>query len=617
MSTPKVHAYIISFNEQRIIKHTLDFYSSFCSKIFLFDNGSTDDTLSIAKEFEKVKIIHFDTYGKMDDRMHVHIKTSAYKDYSRKGGQYTEENADWIICVDADEFIYHPKILDVLKEYQNDKITVPQITGLNVVGKNDLVQNIPIINQYNLAVREPIFDKRALFKCDFNMAYDLGCHPSGPGFSYMKGTYNYKTSNKHKIALLHYKHIGNRLLESAKSNLSRFDETKIKINEKGHYIGPGAHYKFYVDKNMEESYLIRHGKKVFDDNNCIIFDNFSDTSGEQGSVPRASPDISDDEVKEYMHISEEIKKISAVQSLKLLELIYKHRPDNKLLEHQISVYKCQNNQTPPTTMNDIPTDSKLWLILGSGRVVNTVVYEAGNDIILNQNDLWFTHYPHEHLQKIKHLFGVRSIPCEHKELFVRFEQQDHYKANSHFRVGESIGTGKAFLKTHGRVGTLNVAVELPTTRYIKIPTTDGVFWGHITNIELIRKSHFDQVGGFYTDKEFLKILNDFERVVLELVSSAGIAEAVNFIYVPHTPFIQQDEGDWSISEERKHIFDLILQHCSEPLHISTLPMYRCSLDVKSMIEENGGFEIMLKDQNHYSLHGHKVAYNYLKRLSML
>ena len=77
MSTPKVHAYIISFNEQRIIKHTLDFYSSFCSKIFLFDNGSTDDTLSIAKEFEKVKIIHFDTYGKMDDRMHVHIKTSA------------------------------------------------------------------------------------------------------------------------------------------------------------------------------------------------------------------------------------------------------------------------------------------------------------------------------------------------------------------------------------------------------------------------------------------------------------------------------------------------------------------------------------------------------------
>src|SRR5690606_37950531 len=138
------------------------------------------------------------------------------------------------------------------------KITVPQITGLNVVGKNDLVQNIPIINQYNLAVREPIFDKRALFKCDFNMAYDLGYHPSGPGFSYMKGTYNYKTSNKHNIALLHYKHIGNRLLESAKSNLSRFDETKIKINEKGHYIGPGAHYKFYVDKNMEESYLIRH-----------------------------------------------------------------------------------------------------------------------------------------------------------------------------------------------------------------------------------------------------------------------------------------------------------------------------------------------------------------------
>ncbi|MBZ3800643.1 glycosyltransferase family 2 protein [Leclercia adecarboxylata] len=616
MSTPKVHAYIISFNEQRIIKHTLDFYNSFCSKIFLFDNGSTDNTLSIAKQFDKVKIIHFDTSGKMDDKMHIHIKTSAYKEYSREGGKYTDEIADWIICVDADEFIYHPNILDVLKEYQNDKITVPQITGFNIVGKNDLDQNIPIIRQYNLAVREPIFDKRALFKCDFNMSYDLGCHPSGPGFSYMKGTFNYKTSNKYKIALLHYKHIGNRLLESAKTNLSRFDETKIKINEKGNYVGPGAHYKFYVDKNMEESYLIRHGKKIFDENNCIIFENFTGTSGEQGSVTRASPDISDEEVKEFIQISEKIKNPFLNQSLRILELIYKHRPDNKLIEHKISEYKPQDQITNYTKMSSISTESKKWLVLGSCQVVNTIIFEANNDIILNQNDLWFTHYPHEHLQKINHLFGVRSIPRNHKELFVRFEQQNHYKTNTLFRVGDSIISGKADFKGHSSVGTLNVAVELSTIRYIKVPTMDGVFWGHITNIELIRSSPFEQVGGFYSDEDFLETLNNFEKQVIELVASYNIAETVNFIYVPKSPFIKQNEGDWAVSDDRMHIFDLINLHCSKPLLLANLPIYRTMLDVKSMIERNGGVEIMLEDQNHYSQKGYQVAYTHLNKLAM-
>ncbi len=344
MTTPKVHAYIICFNEQDIIRHTLSFYNSFCSRIFLFDNGSTDNTISIANEFKSVEVINFDTGGKKNNKMHQHIKTTAYKDYSRAGGKYTEEVADWIICVDADELIYHPKILEVLSEYTDLQVTVPQITGFNIVGKHDLEPDEPILNQYELAVREPIFDKRALFHCDFNIAYDLGCHPSGSGFSYMRETYNYKTSNKYKIALLHYKHIGKRLLESAKTNLARFDETKIKINENGHYVGPGSHYKFYVDKNMEESYLIRNGKALFDKDKNILFEDFADTTGERGAVTRVSPYISDSDVNEFMDIANNIKTNDSQLSLKLLKLIYKHRPDHKKIEQEISNLKSDTKK---------------------------------------------------------------------------------------------------------------------------------------------------------------------------------------------------------------------------------------------------------------------------------
>lgn len=68
---------------------------------------------------------------------------------------------------------------------------------------------------------------------------------------------------------------------------------------------------------------------------------------------------------------------------------------------------------------------KKYLVLGSCRVVNTIAYEIGKNVLLNRNDLWFTHYIQEHIQKIKHLFGRQSLPEAQKELFVRYEQNAH------------------------------------------------------------------------------------------------------------------------------------------------------------------------------------------------
>lgn len=261
--------------------------------------------------------------------------------------------------------------------------------------------------------------------------------------------------------------------------------------------------------------------------------------------------------------------------------------------------------------------TKKWLLLGSCRVVNTIACVVDDAVTLNNKDLWFTHYPDEHIQKISHLSGVRSIPREHKELFVRFEQQDHYGSHSNLRVGESIESGKAELQNCDSKGVLNVAVELPTLRYIKVPTDNGEFWGHITNIDLIRNSPFNQTGGLYTDESFLESLNTLESTVTDMVSSSGLAESVNFIYVPHNPFLEMKEVGWGLSNERTHIFELIKKHCSMVPHANKLPVHRCSLDVKSMIEDNGGVDVMLSDQNHYSIQGHKVAYKYLNELALI
>lgn len=53
----KVHVYILCFNEEKMLPFTLDCYSSFCAKIFVLDNMSTDHSLEICSMYSKVQVI--------------------------------------------------------------------------------------------------------------------------------------------------------------------------------------------------------------------------------------------------------------------------------------------------------------------------------------------------------------------------------------------------------------------------------------------------------------------------------------------------------------------------------------------------------------------------------
>ena len=259
---------------------------------------------------------------------------------------------------------------------------------------------------------------------------------------------------------------------------------------------------------------------------------------------------------------------------------------------------------------------KKFLVLGSCRVVNTIACNIGDNILVNQNDLWFTHYPQEHAQKVKHIFGVQRLPSEHTELLLRLEQQAHYKSFNDLHVAKSVQEGGSTLITGDASGTLNVVVELATLRFIRMQTDDGVLWGHTSSMGLIRKSKLEHEVARATDEQYIAELVEFERVVQKCVSQANVAESVNFVYVPHTPFIEHNEGGWIKAEPRAHIRTLIKQHCENPVPTGIMPVTRNSLDTESMIMEHGGIESMLKDQDHYTPHGRQTAFEHLSELTV-
>ena len=123
-----IHAHILAFNEEKILPFTLDYYSSFCKKIFIYDNMSTDSSDEIYGQYPKVIVKKWNSNNEINELNYIEIKNTAYK-ISRN------DKADWVIVCDCDEFLYHPTLLEKLESYKRLGVTVPLVNGHDMVSE--------------------------------------------------------------------------------------------------------------------------------------------------------------------------------------------------------------------------------------------------------------------------------------------------------------------------------------------------------------------------------------------------------------------------------------------------------------------------------------------------
>ncbi len=268
----KIHAYILCYNEEDIIRNTLSHYSEFCSRVFLMDNMSTDRTLQYASEYDKVTVIPW-ADETIDQHLNIKMKAKTFRDYSRQGGQYTEEVADWIIACDADEILYHPRLTDLLATYKKQGVTVPLVTGFNMLDEKNVDPARSLTEQFREGVRTVFFDKRIVFDSNFDMHYSGGAHPRCAGFHHMKTEYNYLTNEKAELALLHYKYVGNRYLKVARKYFE-----KAPLSTDGS-TGCPVHYSRTMSGSIKAP---RGGTIIIEDNDYIDFSKFEPCVGDKG-----------------------------------------------------------------------------------------------------------------------------------------------------------------------------------------------------------------------------------------------------------------------------------------------------------------------------------------------
>lgn len=114
----RIDLYCHVYNDAYMLAYWLRHYEQLVDRIFIYDAGSTDGTRELAQAHPKVKLIDWDCH-EVNEQAYIDLAHSAPM-------QYSKGEADWFIWADADELIYHPRLLEVLADHTSKGHTVLQ-----------------------------------------------------------------------------------------------------------------------------------------------------------------------------------------------------------------------------------------------------------------------------------------------------------------------------------------------------------------------------------------------------------------------------------------------------------------------------------------------------------
>ena len=191
-----IEVYLLCFNEEKIILHTLNYYSKICSKIIIIDNQSTDNSLSLASKYKNIEFRYLDSRNEfVEDRL-TESRNNCWK----------ESTADYVIVCDMDEFLYDENLLEKLVLAKEQGIVIPMIIGYNMMSKVFPTNYDRLITkQVKHGVKSSRFDKKIIFdpKKVKEINYRPGAHLSYPVFDENNGV-----DPLMELKLLHYKYLG-------------------------------------------------------------------------------------------------------------------------------------------------------------------------------------------------------------------------------------------------------------------------------------------------------------------------------------------------------------------------------------------------------------------------
>ena len=190
-----VHVYALCWNEEKMLPFFFKHYDNIADQYYIFDNDSTDDSLSMLRENPKVVIDKFEVTG----NSLVLAGLDQFNHFWKK----SRGKADWVIVCEVDEHIYHPNLRKYLEECTAKGITLIVPSGYEMFSEFFPNSDRPLYQTVRNGIKSYMMDKPQIFNPNAiqEINFSPGRHNASPIGNVIKPPNN-------EVLLLHYKVLG-------------------------------------------------------------------------------------------------------------------------------------------------------------------------------------------------------------------------------------------------------------------------------------------------------------------------------------------------------------------------------------------------------------------------
>lgn len=172
-----------------MIRYFIKHYSTFCDRIIIYDDQSTDLTRDIVGGFAELREC---PWVGLDDIRSIELATTTYKE--------ARGEADWVIWVDADEFIYHPDLPGMLAWLKDVGVTLPSVEGYSMISTSPPSGSGQIYDEIKTGFLDTSYAKHCVFDPQIDITWSAGKHQVAGG--------PFVTNSNDPLKLLHYRYLG-------------------------------------------------------------------------------------------------------------------------------------------------------------------------------------------------------------------------------------------------------------------------------------------------------------------------------------------------------------------------------------------------------------------------
>ena len=203
-----IHLYALCWNEEKMLPYFFKHYDNIVDQYYIFDNDSTDNSLTMLRAHPKVTIDRFEING----NSLVRSAQDLYNQFWKK----SRGKADWVIICNVDEHFYHPNLRTYLQECTSKGVTLIVPNGYEMVSDFFPNNNKPLHETVKHGERSHENDKSQIFNPNAIQEINFG-----PGRHTASPVGNVIKPNNNEVLLLHFKYLGFDYLNSRYSALKQ------------------------------------------------------------------------------------------------------------------------------------------------------------------------------------------------------------------------------------------------------------------------------------------------------------------------------------------------------------------------------------------------------------